>query len=81
MLRQSRIAAPGALHHVMIRGIEAREIFHDVKERGRADSQGGRVCVEPVLRESEEEWERMSPLPSSSGLSKTGVQWRFSLPL
>ena len=30
---QSRIDAPGALHHVMIRGIERREIFQDDKGR------------------------------------------------
>ena len=33
MPRQSRIDAPGALHHVMIRGIERREIFQDHKDR------------------------------------------------
>ena len=33
MPRQSRIDAPGALHHVMIRGIERREIFQDDKVR------------------------------------------------
>ena len=33
MPRQSRIDAPGALHHVMIRGIERREIFRDDKDR------------------------------------------------
>ena len=33
MPRQSRIDAPGALHHVMIRGIERREIFQDDKDR------------------------------------------------
>ena len=33
MLCQSRIDAPGALHHMMIRGIERREIFLDHKDR------------------------------------------------
>ena len=33
MPRQSRIDAPGALHHVMIRGIERRDIFQDDKDR------------------------------------------------
>ena len=33
MPRQSRIDAPGALHHVMIRGIERRKIFRDDKDR------------------------------------------------
>ena len=33
MPRQSRIDAPGALRHVMIRWIERREIFQDDKDR------------------------------------------------
>lgn len=33
MPRQSRIHAPGALHHVIIRGIERRMIFRDDKDR------------------------------------------------
>ena len=33
MPRQSRIDAPGALHHVMIRGIERWDIFQDDKDR------------------------------------------------
>ena len=33
MPRQSRIDAPGALHHVMIRGIERKKIFRDDKDR------------------------------------------------
>jgi putative transposase len=33
MPRQSRIDAPGALHHVIVRGIERGEIFRDNKDR------------------------------------------------
>lgn len=33
MPRQSRIDAPGILHHVMIRGIERRNIFRNIKDR------------------------------------------------
>ena len=33
MPRQARIDAPGELHHVIIRGIERREIFRDDKDR------------------------------------------------
>jgi len=29
MLRKSRIDAPGALHHIICRGIERRKIFYD----------------------------------------------------
>jgi len=33
MPRQSRIDAPGALHHIMVRGIERKRIFRDNKDR------------------------------------------------
>ncbi len=33
MPRQSRIDTPGALHHIMIRGIEGKNIFKDNKDR------------------------------------------------
>ena len=33
MPRQSRIDAPGALHHVIIRGIERKAIFKDDADR------------------------------------------------
>ncbi len=32
MPRKSRIDAPGALHHIMVRGIDRREIFIDQKD-------------------------------------------------
>ena len=33
MPRQARIDAPDALHHIMVRGIERREIFRDYKDK------------------------------------------------
>ena len=33
MLRQVRIDAPGALHHIIVRGIERKKIFRDDKDR------------------------------------------------
>jgi hypothetical protein len=33
MPRQSRIDAPGALHHIICRGIEQRPIFRDDRDR------------------------------------------------
>ncbi len=33
MPRQARIDAPDALHHIMVRGIERREIFRDNKDK------------------------------------------------
>ena len=35
MPRQSRIDAPGALHHIICRGIERRRIFKDDQDRDR----------------------------------------------
>ena len=37
MPRQSRIDAPGALHHIIIRGIERRVIFRDDEDRDNED--------------------------------------------
>jgi hypothetical protein len=36
MLRKARIDAPGALHHVIVRGIERRKIFRFKSPAGRA---------------------------------------------
>ena len=33
MPRQARIDAPGALHHIIIRGIERKKIFKDDSDR------------------------------------------------
>ena len=33
MLRQARIDTPGALHHIMVRGIEGKKIFRDNNDR------------------------------------------------
>ena len=33
MPRKSRIDAPGALHHIIVRGIERRRIFYDNTDR------------------------------------------------
>ena len=32
MPRKSRIDAPGALHHIMVRGIDQKDIFSDKKD-------------------------------------------------
>ena len=34
MPRKARLDTPGALHHVMIRGLERRKIFWDDEDRG-----------------------------------------------
>jgi REP element-mobilizing transposase RayT len=38
MLRQSRIDAPGALHHIIVRSIERRKIFLDDQVRELGES-------------------------------------------
>ena len=35
MPRKARIDAPGALHHIIFRGIERRRIFRDNKDRDK----------------------------------------------
>jgi REP element-mobilizing transposase RayT len=35
MPRSARIDAPGALHHIICRGIERRQIFHDNADRDK----------------------------------------------
>jgi hypothetical protein len=35
MPRKARIDAPGALHHIIVRGIEKRKIFKDNTDRQR----------------------------------------------
>ena len=32
-MREARIDVPGALHHIIVRGIERRKIFYDDKDR------------------------------------------------
>jgi putative transposase len=45
MPRKSRIDAPGALHHIIVRGIERRKIFADDTDRNNfIDRVGGIVA-------------------------------------
>ena len=46
MPRKARIDAPGALHHIIGRGIERRRIFEDVKDRERFVERLGTVLKE-----------------------------------
>jgi len=45
MPRQSRIDAPGALHHIIVRGIERRKIFMDDQDRDRFVERLGTVVT------------------------------------
>ncbi len=46
MPRQSRIDAPGALHHIISRGIEKRKIFQDVEDYENFLSRLGKLVIE-----------------------------------
>ena len=46
MPRKARIDAPGALHHIIIRGIEKRKIFEDDKDRNQFIKRLGDILTE-----------------------------------
>ena len=46
MLRKARIDAPGALHHIIVRGIERRKILYDNADRDNFVERSGSVLTE-----------------------------------
>jgi REP element-mobilizing transposase RayT len=46
MPRQARIDAPGAVHHVIVRGIERRKIFLDDQDRSNWIARLGKILIE-----------------------------------
>ena len=46
MPRKARIDMSGALHHLMIRGIERRKFFRDDQDRGYSLDRLGKILVE-----------------------------------
>jgi REP-associated tyrosine transposase len=46
MPRKARIDAPGALHHIIVRGIERRRIFSDDKDRDNFVERLGDIVTE-----------------------------------
>jgi REP element-mobilizing transposase RayT len=54
MPRQARIDAPGALHHIIARGIERRKIFYDEKDRDDFLKYSERLAGGSVLKLPEE---------------------------
>jgi putative transposase len=46
MPRKARIDAPGALHHIIVRGIERRKIFRDDSDRDSFIDRLGRILNE-----------------------------------
>jgi putative transposase len=46
MPRKSRIDAPGALHHIMVRGIERKNIFDDQKDYSTFMDRLGDLLIE-----------------------------------
>ena len=50
MARKSRIDAPGALHHVIVSGIERRPIFADTQDYQNFLERLGTIWAEAVNR-------------------------------
>jgi putative transposase len=46
MPRKARIDAPGALHHIIVRGVERRKIFWDDADRDSFVDRLGKVLIE-----------------------------------
>jgi REP element-mobilizing transposase RayT len=46
MPRQARIDAPGALHHVIVRGIARRRVFNDDADRDFLVERLGQILIE-----------------------------------
>jgi len=49
MPRKARIDAPGALHHIIVRGIERRKIFYDEKDRNNLIKRLDAVLTKGVI--------------------------------
>ena len=49
MPRRARIEIPGALHHIIVKGIEGREIFHDDTDRDRFLNRLGIVLTDTKI--------------------------------
>ncbi|TET85762.1 MAG: hypothetical protein E3J46_09120 [Desulfobacteraceae bacterium] len=47
----SRIDAPGVLHHIICRGIERRDIFHDEAGRKNSVDRLGDVLIMRTMRQ------------------------------
>jgi putative transposase len=50
MARKSRIDAPGALHHVIVRGIERRSIFFDGRDYQNFLERLGHILTDSATR-------------------------------
>ena len=50
MPRGARLDAPGTLHHVLLRGIERRNIVTDDKDRKNFITRMGNIAAETVMR-------------------------------
>jgi len=48
MPRQARIDMPGALHHLIVRGIERRKIFQDDQDRNNFLARLSKVLTERI---------------------------------
>ncbi|MFZ0728192.1 MAG: hypothetical protein WAO07_04910 [Desulfobacterales bacterium] len=52
MARKSRIDAPGALHHIIIRGIERRSIFADARDYQNFLKRLGNILTDEIKSQS-----------------------------
>ncbi|MFZ0611265.1 MAG: hypothetical protein WAM73_03420 [Desulfobacterales bacterium] len=55
MARKSRIDAPGALHHIIIRGIDRRSIFTDARDYQNFLERLGNILTDEIKSQS---WRR-----------------------
>ena len=73
MPRQARLDAPGALHHVMIRGIEGTAIFRNGKDREDFLARVGRIVEAGAL--SVYAWKKGTFVPKRLGnFAESGVK-------
>jgi len=67
MPRNARIDAPGALHHIIVRGIERRKIFNDDVDRINFLDRTGKVLSETVTKYSSRKASRKASALNSPG--------------
>ena len=61
MARKSRIDAPGALHHIIVRGIERRSIFVDAQDYENFLERLGNILTDEIKSQSRHNSGRSQP--------------------
>jgi REP element-mobilizing transposase RayT len=75
MPRRSRIDAPGALHHIIARGIEERKIFQDDPDRNDFLERLGRI-----LKETKTPCLAWALIPNPIHLNVSGTRTKITIP-